>query len=600
MKKLKLNPKVSYKCTEDENKKIKLKEIKPYLLYYKRHLGLISLCIFFMLLSTCLGIVFPIITGKLIATFTSNFVAQVALKYALFILTLEIIAAPINYIIDILWNKTQINVRYDMGLDVVDHINKIKIISFDNNNTSKFTTRMFTDVIKIAHFPLNILNYIMNIISKLGFVGYTFSLSIEIGLYMLGYIILSIVIEFTRYNMRLRHNKILRNYSENEENIQYENIHGMRDIRALNSTDNVISKIDEKYQFKASLGYKYSRRNSIFFHSNNLLKSFVYFFFLFLGIRLITTGQLEVAAFIIAYNYHSSVASFAQNIINIKSYSTEVLLSANRLNELYSEDKFPTEKFGNKTISDISGKLTFKNVNFKYNENAEVLQNINFEIEPNSIVSFVGKSGSGKSTIASLISKLYYLDDNSGEILLDDININELTRNTIRDNICLVSQFPYIFDMTIEENLKLAKPNATTEEIDEVLKIAELYDFVYSQPNKLETKLGENGIKLSGGQRQRLAISRALLKKSKIIVFDEATSSLDNENQEKIKNVMKKMSQDHTIVMIAHRLSTVVDSDKIIFVKDGKVHAEGTHKYLMKNCNEYKALYSKEEKDSEE
>lgn len=601
MEKFKIDKKVSYTYSEEDKKKLKFKELKPYLSYYKRHAGLMFICLLFMLISMAIGIISPILTGKLIASFTAKFNASTTLKYALFILGLEVCSTPIYYLLDVFWNKCQVYVRYDMSKDIINHVNNIKIICFDNNSTSKFTSRIFSDISYIALFPLNILNYVTNIISKLGFIVYTLSLSIEIGLFMIGYIIFSLITEFARLNMRLKHNKILKNYSEKEDNIQYENIRGMRDVRALNSTNNVLNEIDKKYRFKASLGYKYSIKNSNIKYINIFMKSIIYFLFLYLGIHLISTGKIEVAAFIIAYNYHNSISLFATNIIGIKSYSTEVLLSASRVNELYNDEKFPTEVFGSKSIKNVKGNIKFQNVSFSYNKDIPVLKNISFEIKPNTIVSFVGKSGSGKSTIASLLSKLYYLnDENSGTILIDDININDLSKDTIRDNICLVSQSPYIFDMTIAENLRLANPNATDSELDEVLKFSELYDFVYSQPNKLDTKLGENGTKLSGGQKQRLAISRALLKKSKIIIFDEATSALDNENQEKIKNIMKNMTKEHTIIMIAHRLSTVVDSDNIIFIKDGTVHAQGTHKSLMKTCIDYKNLYSMEEKNTKE
>jgi len=179
--------------------------------------------------------------------------------------------------------------------------------------------------------------------------------------------------------------------------------------------------------------------------------------------------------------------------------------------------------------------------------------------------------------------------------LLDNTDINKLTQDCLRNSICIVSQSPYIFNMTLKENLLLAKPNATDQEIDNVLKEAELYDFIQTLPNKIDSKLGENGVIFSGGQKQRLAIARALLKNSKVIVLDEATSALDNINQTKIKNVIKKLSSSHTIIMIAHRLSTVVDSDNIIFLKDGQVHMQGTHLELIENCEAYRNLYLNED-----
>lgn len=594
MSKFKLDRKVQYTYTKEDKKKIELKELKPFLKYYKNHLGLLFSCGFFMLLNLALGIIIPILTGKLIASFTANFNADTTLTYLLYIFGFEVVSVIVSYFSDAFWMKTVAYVRYDLNNALIDRVNSIKLIVFDNQNTSKFTSRMFGDVDVISTVPLTIMNDFTSIISKVGFLAYTFTLSWEIGLFMLAYIIILITIEFTRLAMRQKQNRIIRNWGEKEDNIQYENIRGMRDVRALNSTENVLSKIDNNFRYKASLRYKFSTRNRNFNHINILLKMILFAFFVLLGVKLIEMGRLDIAGFIIAYNYQSSIRSFASSIIYIKDYLSEATLAASRINELYNEEEFPGEKFGDVDLEKVEGKIEFKNVSFKYVEDIPVLEDISFSIEPNSIVSFVGASGSGKSTISSIMCKLYSLDENNGEVLIDGVNINNLTKKSIRNNMCLVSQSPYIFDMTIKENMRFAKADATEEEIYEVLKKAELYDFIMNQPEKLETKLGENGIKLSGGQKQRLAIARALLRNAKIFIFDEATSALDNINQSKIKEVIKELAKDHTIVMIAHRLSTVVDSDKIIFIKDGKVHKEGTHKKLMRECKEYKELYQEE------
>ena len=203
-----------------------------------------------------------------------------------------------------------------------------------------------------------------------------------------------------------------------------------------------------------------------------------------------------------------------------------------------------------------------------------------------------GGTGSGKTTIFNLLCKMYDID--KGEILIDDVNINELDKDTIRGNITVISQSPYIFNMSIKENLKLVKPNLTNKEMKEALKTACLYDFVESLPDKYDTILGENGITLSGGQKQRLAIARALIQKTEIILFDEATSALDNETQEKITKAINNMKKEYTIMIIAHRLSTIINADKIFFLNKGKIECSGTHEYLLKHSKEYKKLYETE------
>ena len=217
-----------------------------------------------------------------------------------------------------------------------------------------------------------------------------------------------------------------------------------------------------------------------------------------------------------------------------------------------------------------------------------VLKNLSFKISSGSTVGIVGKSGSGKTTIFNLLCKLY--DVNSGEIRIDNVNIEELDEEAIRRNITIISQNPYIFNMSIKDNLKLVKSDITDEEIVEACKTACLDDYIESLPKKYDTIVGEGGINLSGGQRQRLAIARALVQNTKIILFDEATSALDNVTQLKIQTAIDNLKGNYTLIIIAHRLSTIINCDKIFILEDGKISAIGTHKELLKENKYYKSL----------
>ena len=236
--------------------------------------------------------------------------------------------------------------------------------------------------------------------------------------------------------------------------------------------------------------------------------------------------------------------------------------------------------------------IEIKNVSKTYNGKKKVLKNISFKIEGGEIFAFIGHNGAGKTTIFNLLCKMYDID--SGSITIDGVDIKKLDKDSIRGNITIISQNPYIFNMSIRDNLKLVKSDLTNKEMKEACKLACLDEFINSLPDKYDTVIGEGGVNLSGGQKQRLAIARALVQKTEIILFDEATSALDNETQEKIQTAINNMKNEYTILIIAHRLSTIINADRILFLDNGKIVAEGTHEYLLKNCSEYRKLYEAE------
>lgn len=204
----------------------------------------------------------------------------------------------------------------------------------------------------------------------------------------------------------------------------------------------------------------------------------------------------------------------------------------------------------------------------------------------------LGKVGAGKTTIFNLLCKMYNVQ--SGEILIDGINLKELDKDSIRGNITIISQNPYIFNMSIKDNLRLVKENLTDQEMKDACKAACLESFIKELPDGYDTIIGEGGVNLSGGQKQRLAIARALVQKTEIILFDEATSALDNQIQKKIQQAIENMKNEYTILIIAHRLSTIVNADRILYLKNGKIEAQGTHQELLKTCEKYKKLYESE------
>ena len=287
---------------------------------------------------------------------------------------------------------------------------------------------------------------------------------------------------------------------------------------------------------------------------------------------------------------------FIENINDLTQTYQKVSVSISRVNDILENRLYKDEEFGNKKIDNIKGIVEFKNVTFSYPDEDCILKEFNLKIEPNKKIAIVGASGQGKSTLFNLITRIF--DPTSGEITLDGINIKDLTEDNLRKHISVIRQEPFVFNRTIKENFELIDNNITLSKIRKCTKMAYLDDYIMSLPNKYDTVLGEGGVNLSGGQKQRLSIARTLSKGSKVILFDEATSALDNSSQDYIKRTIDNLVKDHTIVIVAHRLSTIKDADIIYVVDNGKIVSSGTHKELLKTSNIYKNLYETESLNS--
>ena len=314
-------------------------------------------------------------------------------------------------------------------------------------------------------------------------------------------------------------------------------------------------------------------------------------------VLLIRNNILTVAIAIALYNYRNTVLTNFMDIVSeLLEECKNFNISSDRVFSIVNNKEFKKEKFGTEEIKNIDGNFEFKDVEFGYTENL-VLKGLNLKIDSGKTYGIVGKSGSGKTTIFNLLNKLYTI--NSGNIFIDGKNINDLNEKSIRGNITIISQNPYIFNMSIKDNLKLVKQDVTDEEIINACKLACLDDYIEELPEKYNTVVGEGGVNLSGGQRQRLAIARALVQNTRIILFDEATSALDNETQTKIQKAIDNLKGNYTIIIIAHRLSTIVNCDKIFILEDGKMSDSGTHKELIKDNKYYQKLCETEllEKD---
>ena len=293
-----------------------------------------------------------------------------------------------------------------------------------------------------------------------------------------------------------------------------------------------------------------------------------------------------LAAMMLAYQPVRSLATINMAI-------NQGLSAAKRIIPLIEQENNIKEKSNASPLKIAKGEINFKNISFKYNnEEREVLNSINLDIIGGEMTSLVGHSGAGKTTILNLIPRFY--DKVSGDILIDGQSIYDISISSLRNNISLVNQDTTLFDDTIKNNIAYAKLDATDDEILEAAKLSHCNEFIEKLPNKLDTVIGENGTRLSGGEKQRLSIARAMLKKSKIILLDEATSSLDAETENKIQEAIKYLTKDRTTLVIAHRLSTVMNSKTICVVDEGKIIAKGNHEELLQKSKTYKNFYEKQ------
>ena len=309
--------------------------------------------------------------------------------------------------------------------------------------------------------------------------------------------------------------------------------------------------------------------------------------------KLIVKGEIDVnnffsflAAMMLAYQPVRSLTSL--NIV-----INEGLSASLRILPIIDTENLIKDSEVSKPIEIRESKIKFKNIFFKYEaKEKDVLKDINLEFKGGKMTALVGHSGSGKSTILNLIPRFY--QPYSGQIIIDDQPINHVTIETLRNNISLVSQETTLFDDTIKNNIKYANENATDDEIHQAAKLSNSHEFIEKLPNKYETKIGENGVRLSGGEKQRISIARAMIKKSSIILLDEATSSLDSQTESKIQEALNTLTKNKTTIVIAHRLSTILNSNNIYLIDSGKVIDNGKHDELLNKSDLYKNFYEKQ------
>ena len=577
-----------YKKITKEDIKSTFKNLKRSYKFIKNNKKSLILCIILSVLSLPISILTPILSARLLLTLNEGLYDSL-LKIAAFLFIVYSIGHILAFISRIIYKKYIVKIIYDIQKELMKETFNLSCQTFDENGTGLFIERLRSDASVIAEIYDDLTNIIIEICSNLGIFIVIFTISKIMFIYFVLIGIKEIIISKKRMEYYYQRYKKIRSLEDKNTGFITELIRGVRDVKVLNSTNVFMKKYDKRVNEVNEENIELTIKNNKFFIIRDEINEVFDYFFYFIGIILTKNDLLTASNFVILYMYKTKIKYvfdyFVSMMESIKSFN----LSASRVYEIIDGEKFSKEKFGGTNLNHINGDFEFRNVSFAYKENKEILHNISFSVKANTTVAFVGKSGSGKSTIFSLLSKLYNVPDN--KIFIDGIDINTLTKDAIRNNISVITQNPYIFNLSIRDNLLLVKEKVSDKEMIKACKTACLHDFIMSLPNGYDTIVGEGGITLSGGERQRLAIARALIKKTEIILFDEATSALDNETQEKIQKAIHSLKGKYTILIIADRLSTIVNSDKIIMIDKGKIVVEGTHQTLMKKSLKYQKLY---------
>ena len=488
------------------------------------------------------------------------------------------------------------NIVFDLKRDMYDVILGLPMRTFDNMKRGEFMSRLEGDSNAVsALITHHLLNSLVNLLRVI-VVGIAL---LKINPFLFTIVLVTLpcsYVLFIVFGKKLKAvNKKLAAIRDSCFSNAQETLSGMREIKGLG----IIEIKNAEFlaflaQFKAS-----SIILGIFNGMMELCSNGITFLseisVLLAGFYLILQGRMSLELLIAFTSYGMQFRNSLMSLTGLNASLQQALVSFRRIFALSDGLKFPKVNSGNEKRESISGEIKFCGISFAYEKDQPVLRDINFHIRPGSKVAFVGPSGGGKTTIFNLLLRFY--EPEKGCITLDGLPLAGFPEQSLRKNLSVIHQEPFLFNGSIMDNLRYANPAAGTKEIIQACQTAFIHDYIESLPEKYKTPVGEQGVNFSVGQKQRLAIARSLVKEAPVILFDEATSSLDNESQYMIKKAIEKINKEKTILMIAHRLFTVIDADIIYVIDQGMIAGKGIHAELMRDNRIYRRLY-KEEVDS--
>ena len=483
-------------------------------------------------------------------------------------------------------------IERDLREELFAHYQKLPFSFYDGKNTGELMSRLTNDLFSLSEVYHHVPE--MALVYSIQFAG---SVIILLGINRrLAALIFAVLIVIALYSV-VFYKKLQKSYKVNQENIAavngaaQENLSGIRVVKSFANEDTEIKK------FAVESGRFYKSRTDIY-KNESLLYSFVeYFFTPLLTVAIVVAGgvwiaegTLEIANLLVFVMYAAYLTGPVPKLAQLIPFYQSGFAGFTRFREIMDTAPDIRDADNAAELKAAAGLVEFENVTFRYSEGHEyVLHNINLTVQPGETVAIVGRSGIGKSTLCSLIPRLYEVS--GGAVRIDGVNVRDVTLKSLRTKIGVVRQETFLFAGTVMENILYGKPGATAEEAVEAAKMANAHEFITGLPNGYDTDIGQRGVKLSGGQQQRLSIARVFLKNPPILIFDEATSSLDMESEKAVMESLGALSEGRTAFIIAHRLSTVRGADRIIVLTDEGVAEQGTHAELVARGGEYAQLY---------
>ncbi|WP_319416490.1 ABC transporter ATP-binding protein [Marispirochaeta aestuarii] len=566
--------------------------LKKFIRYYRPHLSLFVIDMLVASAMSLLLIFFPYITRNLLRSYIPESNVPMIIWSLAALGSICLFMLVLNYI-RIKWGHILgVRMEADMRKDIFRHVQKLSFTWFDNTKTGHIMSRISNDLNMIAevahHAPEDLL---ISLVVLIGAYIFMFSFSWPLALISLipfPFMLIWGIIFGGR--MRSGFRKVRKEIAEINSTVE-NSVQGIREVKAFANEE-----LEEEKFHNSNTTFRYAKENAYTamagFHSViHFLRDSYYLVVVGGGVLLIFHGLIEVYDLLSFVLFVGIILPPIDRLINFNEQLQQGTAAFERFVEIMEIEPDIADRPGSKTLAEHSREIRFRDVHFSYAGSPEpVLKGINLTVPFDSKVALVGESGAGKSTLVSLIPRFYEVSQ--GEISIDGMDVKNLTQKSLREQTGIVQQNVFLFDTSLRENIMYGNPLATEEEMVRAASWANILDFIQSLPEGFDTEVGERGVKLSGGQKQRIAIARVFLKNPPILILDEATSALDTESEALIQNAMFRLAENRTTIIIAHRLSTVRNVDRIYVMKEGRIIEEGAHSELLALKGYYERLYT--------